>query len=95
MACTVSFEDAQGTTYRVTVTAQTLYEAVGLAVDAFRQQRWTPPVPPAAPLTIAVAPPAVEHRVTLQKVRQWAAATATSPADRLQRERVRTLLAPR
>lgn len=95
MACAVSFEDPQGTIHRVTVTAQSLYEAVGLAVEAFRQQPWTPPVPAAAPLTIAVAPPAAEHRVTLQKVRQWAAASPTSPADRLQRERVRTLLATR
>lgn len=95
MACTVSFQDEHGTTYRVTVTAHSLYEAVGLAVKAFKMQPWTPPVPPAAPLTIAVAPPAVEHRVTVQKVRQWAAAAASSPADRLQRERVRALLATR
>jgi len=75
--------------------AQSLYEAVAIAVNAFRQQPWTPPVPAAAPLTIAVAPPAVEHRVTIQKVRQWATSTATSPADRMQRERVRALLATR
>lgn len=95
MACTVWFQDEHGTRYQVTVTAQSLYEAVGLAVHAFRQQPWTPPVPAAAPLTIAVAPPAIEHRVTVQKVRQWASSTATSPADRLQRERVRALLATR
>lgn len=95
MACTVAFQDEHGATHRVNVTAHSLYEAVGLAVKAFGTQPWTPPIPPAARLSITVAPPAVEHRVTVQKVRQWATGTATSPADRLQRERVRQLLATR
>ena len=91
--CTVSFEDADGTRHAVHVTAASLYEAVGLAVQAFKAQPWTPPLPPAAPLTIVVSQPAVEHRVTVQKVRRWAAARALSPADRLRRDRVRAMLA--
>jgi hypothetical protein len=91
--CTVRFEDADGTVHAVTVMASSLYEAVGLAVQAFRAQAWTPPVPPAAPLAVEVRQPAVEHRVTVQAVRQWASASGRSPAERLQRERVRSLLA--
>lgn len=92
MRCTVRFEDADGTGHTVTVSASSLYEAVGLAVQAFTAQPWTPPVPPAAPLFVEVRQPAVEHRVTLQTVRQWAGATANSPADRLHRQRVNALL---
>lgn len=95
MRCTVRFDDADGTGHMVTVSASSLYEAVGLAVQAFKAQPWAPPIPPAAPLTVEVRPPAVEHRVTLQAVRQWAGATAHSPADRLHRERVGSLLASR
>jgi hypothetical protein len=93
--CTVRFEDAEGTVHTVTVSASSLYEAVGLAVQAFGAQPWTPPIPPATPLTVEVRPPSVQHRVTMQRVRQWAAATATSPADRLYRQRVGALLAGR
>ena len=93
--CTVRFEDAEGTVHTVTVSASSLYEAVGLAVQAFATQPWTPPIAAAAALTIEVRAPSVEHRVTMQRVRQWAAASATSPADRLHRQRVGALLATR
>lgn len=95
MRCTVRFEDAHGTSHAVTVSASSLYEAVGLAVQAFTAQPWTPPVPAVAPLVVEVCHPSVEHRVTLQAVRRWATATATSPVDRLHRQRVGALLATR
>ena len=93
--CIVRFEDAEGTIHTVTVSAASLYEAVGLAVQAFAAQPWTPAIPPAVALTVEVRPPSVEHRVTMQRLRQWVAATATSPADRLHRQRVGALLANR
>jgi hypothetical protein len=91
--CTVRFTDANGTVHAATVSAESLYEAVGLAVQAFKTQPWAPPIPPVAPITVEVRAPSVEHRVTVQTVRQWAGGTATSPADRLHRLRVGTLLA--
>ena len=93
MSCRVSFEDEHGISHAVSVTASSLFEAVALAVRAFQSQAWTPPVPPAVPLTVVVSAPIAHHQVTVQKVRQWAAGTARSPADRLQRERVRSMLA--
>jgi hypothetical protein len=95
MRCTVSFDDANGGSHSVTVSASSLYEAVGLAVQAFTSQPWTPPVPPGVPLVVEVRQPSIEHRVTVQAVRRWAAANATSPADRLHRQRVGALLATR
>jgi hypothetical protein len=95
MVCTVSFQDEHGATHAVTLSASSLYEAVGLAVQAFKRQPSVPPVSPLATLTIAVRAPTVQHRVTLDKARRWASRTATSPADKLQRERVRSLLALR
>lgn len=93
MTCRVSFEDEHGTTHAVAVTAGSLFEAVALAVRAFRAQPWTPAVPPATPLTVVVSAPVAHHQVTVQKVRQWASGSGRSPADRLQRERVRAMLA--
>jgi hypothetical protein len=95
MVCTVSFQDEHGATHAVTLSASSLYEAVGLAVQAFKRQPSVPPVSPLATLTVAVRAPTVQHRVTLDKARRWASRTATSPADKLQRERVRALLASR
>lgn len=93
--CTVSFQDEHGTTHTVTVSATSLYEAVGLALQAFRLQPWVPAVPPAAPLTIAARAPTVQHQVTLERAQRWASHPPTSPADKLQRERVRALLVTR
>ncbi len=93
--CTVSFQDEHGTTHTVTVSATSLYEAVGLALHAFKLQPWVPPVPPAVPLTISARPPTVQHQVTLERAQRWASHAATSPTDKLQRERVRALLATR
>ncbi len=93
--CTVSFEDEHGTTHTVTVSAASVYEAVGLALQAFKLQPWVPQVPSAAPLTIAARAPTVQHQVTLDKAQRWANLAATSPADKLQRARVRALLDPR
>lgn len=93
--CAVSFQDEHDTTHTVTVSAKSLYEAVGLAVQAFKLQPWVPPVPAGARLIIAVRAPAVQHEVTVEKARRWAGLAAASPSDKLQRERVRALLATR
>ena len=93
MSCTVSFRDEHDVEHTATVMASSLYEAVGLAVQAFKRQPWTPAVPVGAPLYVEARQPAVRHQVTLLRARQWAGGTALSPADRLQRERVRKLLA--
>jgi len=92
-SCRVSFEDANGITHTATVTADSLYEAVGLALEAFKGQPFAPPVPPLAPLRVEVCPVAVQHTVTTQQVRQWAAAPARSPAEKLSKDRVRRLVA--
>jgi hypothetical protein len=92
-ACRVSFDDADGTTHSVLVTARSLYEAVALALQGFQGQSWTPPVPPLARLRVEVSQAAVTHTVTADQVRQWAAAPARSPAEKLTKDRVKRLVA--
>jgi len=92
-ACRVSFEDANGTAHSAEVTADSLYAAVGLALEAFKAQPFAPPVPPLARLRVELRPVAVQHTVTVQQVRQWASAPARSPAEKLSKDRVRILVA--
>ena len=92
--CTVSWTDEHGATHRVQVRAVSLYEAVGLAVQAFRGQDWVPSVGPATRFRVAVRQPSIEHEATVAVVQDWTDAMATSPADKLLRARVRSMLLP-
>lgn len=90
--CVVSLTDERGTTHRVHVQASSLYEAIGLAVQTFRCQEWVPPIGPATRLQVEVRTPIVQHEATVAAVQQWTDSTPTSPADKLQRARVRAML---
>ena len=68
-AATVSFTDHEGIRHSVNVHAGTLYEAVVLAVRAFREHDCTPG--PKSPLDVEVKSPSVTHTVTMGKVREW------------------------
>lgn len=92
--CTVSLTDENGTTHRVQVQAASLYEAVGLAVQAFRGQEWVPSIGPATRFRVAVRQPSIEHEATVAAVQEWTDAIAKSPADKLLRARVRSMLLP-
>ena len=76
------------------ITADSLFEAVAVAVRAFREGAFVDELPVAGTeLRIAVVPLPVEHRVRLQRVEQWAqTGTVKSPVEMLRRERVRELL---
>ena len=76
------------------ITADSMFEAVAVAVRAFREGALIDELPVAGTeLCIAVSPLPVEHRVRLQRVEQWAqTGTVKSPVEMLRRERVRELL---
>ena len=89
--CAVSFTDAEGIRHSVTVQAETLYEAVALAVRAFREHDCAPG--PASQLEVEARSPAVTHTVSLTKVRDWLESSAKSPKDRIMKEWLKGLLA--
>ena len=64
--CRVSFTDTNGIPHDVEVQAESLYEAVALAVAEFRADKLTAEVGPMTEFVIAIHRPAVEHRLRAQ-----------------------------
>ena len=89
--CTVSFTGPDGIRHSVNVHAETLYEAVVLAVRAFREHECAPG--PASKLEVEARSPGVTHTLSIAKVQTWLASSAKSPADKIMKERLKGLLA--
>jgi hypothetical protein len=88
--CRVSFTDNNGIPHDVEVQAESLYEAVALA--EFRADKLTAEVAPMTEFVIAIHRPAVEHRLRLNQVTQWAQGTRDGPAGVIKRQRIMSLL---
>jgi hypothetical protein len=75
----------------VNVQAATLFEAVALAVQAFREHQ-CPPTPMTA-FEVEARSPAVTHTVSMRKVTDWLRSSAKSPADRIMKEGLKQMMA--
>ena len=92
--CRVSFTDSEGILHGVEVDAESLYEAVAIAVVNFREDDVSPSTPgPMTEFTVAVYRNPTEHKIRLQQVLKWSEhTTKEGPAGITKRNRVRTLL---
>jgi hypothetical protein len=90
-ACTVSFTGPDGIRHSVNVQAETLYEAVVLAIRAFREHDCGPCA--ASQLEVEARRPSVTHTVSIAKVQDWLRSSAKSPSDKIIKERLKGLLA--
>ncbi len=83
-----------GLEHAVEVHAETLYEAVALAVKEFRQDEVNESTPsPATEFVITVFRRPTEHKIRLNQVTKWAVHTVREgPAGIVKRQRVRKLL---
>jgi len=91
--CRVSYTDAEGVPHSAHVQAESLYEAVALAVSEFRRDPLTQQFGPATEFVVAVERPVIEHRVRFAQVRRWTEATIREgPAGMLKRQKLRALL---
>jgi hypothetical protein len=91
--CKVWFSDPDGLIHTAHVQAESLYEAVALAVAEFRQDPLVPQPAPSAEFTVAIERPAVEHHIRLHQISKWAEATTREgPAGMIKREKIRALL---
>jgi hypothetical protein len=95
--CRVSFLDSDGVLHALDVDAESLYEAVALAVASFCEDDVSPSVPgPMTEFTVAVYRNPVEHKIRLQQVTKWSERTTEGgPAGIVKRQKVRTLLGQR
>jgi len=92
--CRVSFTDFDGVLHGVDVDAESLYEAVAIAVAQFREDDINPLTPgPTTEFTVAVYRHPVEHQIRLGQVAKWAEqSTRDGPAGITKRQRIRALI---
>jgi hypothetical protein len=93
-SCVVSFDDTSGVRHSVEVTAESLYEAVVVAIAEFRRcdlMDHAAPGPSTA-IAIEVKSPSTRHEVPLGRVRDWLNGVTKSPRERATKERLRALL---
>jgi len=92
-SCNVAIEDRTGVTHSVEATAETLYEAVAQALVAYLGEPWSGDrYKGLNTATVTVRHPAVKHVVKIQEFENWLNSSNKSPADMLQKERLRRLL---
>ena len=92
--CRVSYQDMDGLEHAVEVDAETLYEAVALAVAEFRQDQINESSPGTmTEFTVTVFRKPTEHKIRLGQLQKWAEHTVREgPAGIVKRQRVRKLL---
>ncbi len=89
-ACTVSFIGHDGIRHSVNIQAETLYEAVVLAIRAFREHECAPGS--GSQLEVEARSPSVTHSVSMAKVQDWLQSSAKSPSDKIMKDRLKAWL---
>jgi hypothetical protein len=90
--CSVSFTDPLLFRHTVEVTAESLYEAVLLAMRAFRGQDWMMREPSSiSTLELEVRAPSVTHRVQVGRVYDWLNSSGT-PKEMVLKHRLKQLV---
>jgi hypothetical protein len=87
----VSFKGVSGIRHSVDVEAETLYEAVVMAVARFRQDIWGEAVGNGTELDVEVREPATRHSVTLGQVEKWLG-TGGSPYEVSKKAKLKMML---
>ena len=91
--CKVSFTDSDGLSHAVHVQAESLYEAIALAMAEFRDDHIVPRPAPTTEFSVTIERPPIEHRIRLSQVMKWAEGTTREgPAGLVKRQRVKALL---
>jgi hypothetical protein len=92
--CAVSFTDSNGIVHEARVQAESLYEAVALAIADFRRDKLVPAPSSSTEFTVAIELPRVQHRIRLSRIEKLAKTNTTreGPAGITKRHRIRTLL---
>lgn len=91
--CTVSREDMERVEHTVSVTAETLYEAVAKALAIFRTEGWVAEIGRGlTTLNVTVTNPSVQRQVKMREFESWLQRSNGSPAEMVLRNKIRTLL---
>ena len=91
--CRAVVTDAEGVEHSVEILAESLFEAVGLALHALDRDQWVAEIPSPRAVKVSVREPAIEHLVPLPQFQSWLGATCRSPQEKILKERLQKLLA--
>ena len=91
-ACIVSFTDARGIRHSTAVEAESLYEAVVLAINRFRQDPWMEAVGEATLLDVEIRQPSTSHSLSLKQVERWLGGATTNPTEASRKARLKMKL---
>src|SRR5579875_706143 len=92
-SCKVTIQDMDGVAHTVSVTAYTLYAAVGLGLASLRGEDWVAGIADAQnTVTVAGTVVSVEHHVSMKDFRAWLDRPPRSPRDVGARARSREIL---
>lgn len=91
--CQVAFIDSDGVEHSIEVDAESLYEAVALAIAEFRPGEISIDAPgPMTEFRVTVLRKPIEHKIRLKQVMRWAGPTTKEgPGGVVRRENVRRL----
>ena len=91
--CRVACLDSDGVTHAIEVTAESLHEAVGLALHTLRKNGWVGElVEGLARIDVVVTHPAVTHSVQVKDWKRWLDRPGRSPREIALKSRLRSLL---
>jgi hypothetical protein len=88
----VSFRDARGIRHGVEVEAESLFEAVVVAVRRLREDPWIETVGSATVLDVEPREPATKHSVSLQQVERWLGSSSSSPLEASKKAKLKAVL---
>jgi hypothetical protein len=88
-SCVVSYLDTSGIRHTVEVEAGSLYEAVVLGVQAFREHDCDPGE--VRPIDVEMRK-SIIHTLTLRRVQEWLNGACKSPKEKVTKERLKALL---
>jgi hypothetical protein len=93
--CKVSFKDARGIRHAAEVEADSLFEAVILAVRLLKASPWVDVVGPSTLFDVEVREPSTSHSITMQQVQRWLDGASPSPNESVRKAKLKNVLLAR
>ena len=91
--CTVAVKDLRGVEHSIEVTAETLYEAIAMALAALQQDNWVGEIGQGfATVIVLVQQPPVKHEVKMKDFVSWLGRQGRSPAEVILKQKLEKIL---
>ena len=91
--CTVAVQDVQDVEHSVEVTAETLYEAVAIALAALQKDNWVGEIGHGCTtITVLVQQPPIKHEVKMKDFISWLGRQGRSPAEVTLKQKLERIL---